>query len=74
MESDDFYQDDQITVALIEKIKKNIMRNADDGPLHFKYFRDNNFKQTFERAERFPILLCVYFEKDILTIEKSQKK
>ena len=39
-----------------------------------KYFKDSDFKQTLERIEQFPILLCVYFEHNILTIEKELKK
>lgn len=39
-----------------------------------KYFKDSDFKQTLKRIERFPILLCVYFEHNILAIEKELKK
>ena len=39
-----------------------------------KYFKDSDFKQTLKRVEQFPMLLCVYFEDNILTIEKELKK
>ncbi len=39
-----------------------------------KYFKDSDFKQTLKRVEQFPILLCVCFEHNILTIERELKK
>ena len=39
-----------------------------------KFFKDSDFKQTLKRIEQFPILLCVYFEHNISTIEKELKK
>ena len=44
--SDDFYEDDQITVELIEKIKKSIMRNEDNGPYNiYAAYDDANWLQ-----------------------------
>lgn len=39
-----------------------------------KYFKDNDFNQTLKRLEQFPIILCVYYEDSILSIEKDLKR
>lgn len=39
-----------------------------------KYFKDNDYEQTRKRTEKFPLLLCVAGEKDILLMEEKLKK
>ena len=39
-----------------------------------KYFKDNDYEQTRKRTEKFPLLLCVAGEKDVLLMEEKLKK
>ena len=39
-----------------------------------QYFKDNDYEQTRKRTEKFPLLLCVAGEKDILLMEEKLKK
>lgn len=39
-----------------------------------KYFKDNDYEQTRKRTEKFPLLLCVAGERDVLLMEEKLKK
>lgn len=57
MGSDDFYEEDQITSDLIEKIKDAIVRNEEDGPYNiYAAYDDGDW-------------LCMYFREDLVFIQ-----
>ncbi len=39
-----------------------------------KYFRDSDFDQARKRTEKFPLLLCVAFESEVLPLEEQLQK